>query len=131
MTRNWIEKGPRPPRFLTYVNYNAIPVHECCLLSATSGRRDVRRPVLITARRGGLSTGRAFLLTIFREQDGQAQGDPRYPGRFQVFRAGMPHGGYRRAASGAVDTTELQRAGAGSPRACGRSGEDGEYRLIP
>jgi hypothetical protein len=33
MTRNWIEKAPRPPRFLTYVNSNAIPVQEYCILS--------------------------------------------------------------------------------------------------
>jgi hypothetical protein len=37
MTRNWIEKGPRPPRFLPYVSYDAIPVHECCLLSQQPG----------------------------------------------------------------------------------------------
>jgi len=37
MTRNWIEKGPRPPRFLTYASYNAIPVHERCLLSGCLG----------------------------------------------------------------------------------------------
>ncbi len=36
MTRNWIETGPRPPRFLTYVSDNAIPVHECCLRSSFS-----------------------------------------------------------------------------------------------
>ena len=30
-----------------------------------SGRRDVRRPIMTTARRGGLSTGDAFTPTVF------------------------------------------------------------------